>query len=534
VIEFELKFKVDANRREAVEAAVERGRSYRKRLRARYFDTADGALAARRIVLRLRKEEGSWIQTAKAPTGDPLARHEHNVELPPMRASEVPLPDLARHRGSPVGALIDKALRQAGLDPETAELVPLYGTDVWRTTREMHSGDALVELAFDVGSVRAGDRSHALCELEMELKHGSPAAMLELCRRWCTRYGLWLDTVSKSAQGERLAQGIVHAAPLKAVAPRIEPKTPAPEVFRRVLSTCLQQILANASEVGAGSSDPEHVHQLRVGIRRLRTALRELADLAPHIDPRWEPALVDAFQALGRQRDRELVQQTVQAEARAHGGPAFGFHDDSDGEPTPAEVVRSAAFQAVLMDLIVAALPPAPPSPSLTAAPAHAASVGDRTVAPSAAKADKADKNGKAAKPAKADAPPHKLLRLRLDKLHRQVLHDGKRFESLAPAEQHRVRKRLKRLRYLGEFVAPLYGRRAAERFLAMLEPAQDALGAHNDAVVAMAVCRASAAHDGGAWFAVGWLAARHADSAAGCRRALEKLADAKPFWRDA
>ena len=40
---------------------------------------------------------------------------------------------------------------------------------------------------------------------------------------------------------------------------------------------CLEQVLVNASEIAAGSSDAEHVHQLRVGIRRLRTAMRELA-----------------------------------------------------------------------------------------------------------------------------------------------------------------------------------------------------------------------------------------------------------------
>jgi len=497
VVEFELKFQVDAAHQAAVEAAVARGRSHRAHLRARYYDTADGALAAQHIVLRVRKEDGAWVQTAKAPGERLVERLEHNVELPPGRASDTPLPLVGRHHGTPVGERIAEALRQAGHDPAEVALVPLYGTDVWRTTREMRSGDALVELAFDLGSVRAGDRTHPLRELEIELKHGSPSSLLELAGRWRARYGLWLDTVSKAERGERLARGAEHGPPVKATAPRLEADASGPQVFRAVLDSCLSQILPNASEVAAESTDPEHVHQLRVGIRRLRTALREMAEFAPAIDPAWEPALAETFGALGRQRDREHVMGSVQPQLEAHGAPPCSIAADSDATPSAAETVRSPAFQAALMNLIAASLP-------------AAAATDPAAKAPSARKA----------------------LRARLSKLLRQVLRDGKRFESLGAVEQHRVRKRLKRLRYLGEFVAPLFGRRTAERFLAQLEPAQDALGAHNDAATAMAAYRALAATDGAAWFAVGWLAANHPASAKQCRKALAKVAELTPFWK--
>ena len=110
-------------------------------------------------------------------------------------------------------------------------------------------------------------------------------------------------------------KGIVHGPAVKAEAPAIDTRMPAAELFRQVLGACLRQILPNASEIAAGSDDAEHIHQLRVGIRRLRTALREMADFAEHVGPGWEPVLVEAFQALGRQRDREHVQQMVQPAA---------------------------------------------------------------------------------------------------------------------------------------------------------------------------------------------------------------------------
>lgn len=497
MIEFELKFQVDAQQRAAVEAAVARGHSQRTRLQARYFDTADGALAAQKLVLRVRKEGKNWIQTAKAPADGPLQRHEHNADLRIERAGEVPPPRIERHEGTPVGALIAKALRAAGHEPADAVLVPLYLTDIRRTLREMRTGDARVELAFDRGEVRAGEQLHAVCELEIELKSGSPQSMLELARRWCMRYGLWLDTVSKSARGERLAKGTEYGEPIKAEAPKLGGDPSGAQVFRAVLNSCLAQILPNASEVAAGSTDPEHVHQLRVGIRRLRTALREMAELAPSIDPAWEPTLVDAFRALGRQRDREQLQQIVQPQIEATGGPSVTLHDSSPGDssPAPAEVVRSVPFQLVLMGLIEASLP-------------EEETTGEEP-----------------------DAPARKALRARLSKLHRQVVRDGRRFDALAVEEQHRVRKRLKRLRYLGEFVAPLFGH-GAKRYLKELRPAQDALGTHNDAAMAIAAYRDAAQRDGRAWFAVGWLAARQPASALKCRDALDKIADAHPFWK--
>jgi triphosphatase len=501
VTEFELKFQVDPRDRAAVEAAVARGHSTRTRLQARYYDTAEGALAAQRIVLRIRKEGKRWVQTAKAPGSGALERHEHNAEIETAKGSDMPLPRLERHAGAPIGALIDKALRAAGQEPAQARLIPLHGTDIRRTTREMRTGDARVELAFDRGEVRAGDRSHPVCELEIELKSGSRQSLLELARRWRLRYRISLDTVSKSAWGERLAKGIEYGEAVKAEPPAVDEDMDGPQVFRAVIGACLAQILPNASEVGAGSPEPEHVHQLRVGIRRLRTALRDMADIAPAVDPAVEPALVDAFHALGRQRDREHLQQTVQPQIEAAGGPHVTWPEPTEPEPDTAAVVRSQAFQLALISLIAASLPP--------------------------------DEQPAGADPAEQHAQPaREPLRARLSKLHRQVMRDGRRFDTLEPEAQHRVRKRLKRLRYLAEFVAPIFGKRRAARYLEELRPAQDALGQHNDAAVAINAYRAAAAHDGRAWFAVGWLSGRQPQGALECRAALDKIAQARRFWK--
>ena len=110
----------------------------------------------------------------------------------------------------------------------------------------------------------------------------------------------------------------------------------------------------------------------------------------------------------------------------------------------------------------------------------------------------------------------------RLDRLHKQLKRAAKRFETSTPTEQHQARKRLKRLRYLGELAGSLYKPERTERYLERLAPAQDALGAHIDLLVGLDIARASAeAGDAQAWFNVGWLTAQLDASAHGCRQAL-------------
>ena len=182
--EFELKFQVAAEDAEALQAAMLRGKVERHKLRATYYDTPDAALAARRIVLRLRQEDGQWVQTAKAPGEGLLARLEHNAPLQTV-PGERPVPRIERHRDTPLAALIQDALQQPTAEAADACLQPVYTTDVQRMARSMRTGNAQVELAFDRGTISALDRQRPVCELEIELKSGSQRALVELAQRWC-------------------------------------------------------------------------------------------------------------------------------------------------------------------------------------------------------------------------------------------------------------------------------------------------------------------------------------------------------------
>ena len=98
------------------------------------------------------------------------------------------------------------------------------------------------------------------------------------------------------------------------------------------------------------------------------------------------------------------------------------------------------------------------------------------------------------------------LASQRLSRLHKRVTADAARFAAHDDEARHALRKRLKRLRYSLEFVAPLYARKPVSRYLSVLKPAQQALGDVNDLVVAEAALRQQAEP---AAFVLGWLAAR-------------------------
>ncbi|WP_295984754.1 CYTH and CHAD domain-containing protein [uncultured Variovorax sp.] len=521
IMEIEFKFCIPAGRLKAVETALRRGTVERTRLQARYFDTADQRLAADGVVLRLRKEGPRWVQTVKATGDNALHRLEHNVDL--GAAGPAPQIDPQRHHGTPVGERLSKLLADG------TPLVERQSTDIVRLTRDVRvtgPGGAVVEMALDVGKVvaHAGtpeQRESPVCELELELKRGDVQGLVSLARRWSQQHGLWFSTVSKAERGARLlaAQETVQA--VKAEPTRFADRHPDGLAIRQaVVASCLAQMLPNASEIAAGSTDEEQIHQLRIGIRRLRTALRELVDLDPASGAaqaaEWEPPLVDAFRALGALRDREQVVKLAQPRLREAGAPDFDPLAADGGAaadaPSPGDIVRSPAFQNVLVSLI-----------GFTAAKPAESEPGPEGDPPSA--------------PVNADAA-RRLLRKRLQRLHKQVLRDGERFESLDTESQHRVRKRLKRLRYLAEFVAPLFDEKKedddgpAGRYLKALRPAQDALGDFNDEAVALALYRDAAARDARAWFAVGWFTARREPGAKACRKALGKIEDAARFWK--
>jgi inorganic triphosphatase YgiF len=425
----------------------------------------------------------------------------------PSRAQEwgerAPTPEIWLHAGSEAGALLDATLTKRG-----GKLVPLelvHTTVVRRCTLRAEARGADLEVSLDRGTIQAGERSLPLCELEVELKHGDVAPLIAVGRANIDTHGMWLSTISKAMRGNWLAEGPGAVRAAKAQPARLDRAASGPEIFRAVLRSCLDQVLANASLLAEGNLDDAVVHQLRVGIRRLRTARRDLG------------VARRARRRLGGDRRRDLPQarriprsqdgrRLHAAELAAAGSPDPELRAEAAAhEIDPVALVRDKAFQHALLDLVAFLLEPV--------LAGRAGDIG------SDADAD--------------DAPPEHVVARHLDKLHDRLKRDAKHFEELDEPARHRVRKRLKRLRYLSELVAPLYKRGRVKRFLDTLEPAQDELGRYIDLVVATAL--AHEVVEGGetrAWFNVGWLKAQVPRAIERCGKCLRQVVDADPYWR--
>ena len=85
-----------------------------------------------------------------------------------------------------------------------------------------------------------------------------------------------LGLTSKSERGYRLRDG-TQDAPLKFAGVTLTPDMSARDAFREIGRACLQQIAGN--EAAVCKDDAEGVHQMRVGLRRLRAAISLFAAL---------------------------------------------------------------------------------------------------------------------------------------------------------------------------------------------------------------------------------------------------------------
>lgn len=485
--EIELKFGVPA---EAVALLTRRFKAVganRQRLEAHYFDTSEGRLGQLGIDWRLRRESDGWVQTVKVTTGAAAFRLEHNAPVSQVVVGEVPRPDPALHMGSPAGDALLRCLRKARVDLDTLEVV--HGSAVWRRTLRVSAEGGQVEIALDEGELLGAGQRWPLTEVEIELLDGDATAISPVAADWVATHGLWLRNASKSDRARRLAARASAWPVVKALPHQGDMPKRASAWLRQSVRNCLEQIVANGDALASGQGHGDHVHQMRVGLRKLRTVLREVHGSEDH------PALRQAFSALGLWRDQDTVMAAVAEKLEAEGAPGSTRASKPQGVADPQSVARHSDLQQALVELTLQ---------GADLGPLAAATTGSA----------------------------RSLARKRLQRLHRQVVAQAKTFESLATEEQHRIRKQLKRLRYLAEFAAPSFDAKRVKRYLERLEPAQDALGAHNDNAVACEMFRTAAqAGDPGAWFAVGWLQGREPITAGDCRKTLERLAKAAPFW---
>lgn len=461
-----------------------------QRLLALYLDTPDEILAANGMALRLRREETGWVQTLKGGGGVTGGLHAREEWESPSDDGSL---DLAAWRDTPLAALPDAATLHE-------RLAVLFQVEVERTTWNVTPARGVeLEVALDVGAVRHGASSDSVCEVEIERKSGPDRAVFEFAERLLDEVTLVPSAVTKAQRGYRLARHEtlepVHAQPAS-LATAMSPAQGA----AAVLGAALAQLLANAEGV-AKTDDPEFVHQLRVALRRARSALRTFAPVLGKARSReLRAALKDITAVAGRARDLDVfATQTLPAMAQATATPL----DDArlaERLHTERELARR--------DLVAALA-----SPRFSRAVLGVSRLAH-------ASAHRGGEGGVA----------HYCAR-RLAKAGRGLRDAAASFATLDAPGRHQLRIRAKRLRYALDACAALFGTKRVKHYTGALSGLQDALGDANDARVAASFVAEMGAADAWARAAQRWLTAREEEASRRAIPCLERLREARPPW---
>jgi inorganic triphosphatase YgiF len=515
--EIELKFELDAAAAARLEhKLVLRARSEKppapKTLVSTYFDTPDRDLQKAGFTLRVREEGSRRVQTVKTEAVGLSRRGEWEVELKTAGL------DLDAAGRTPLGPVLKRTKDRLG---------PVFVTHVERSKHLIGHGKARVEAALDRGRIEAGGRTAPLCELELELQAGEPAVLYDLAHKLGARTPLKLSFVTKSERGYRLWSGRLAGEALKGDPVRLDPGMTCRQAFQAIGAAALRQWVGNAAVLSAARR-PEALHQMRVAIRRLRTALKLFRPIIADDDlPRLDAELKWLTAELDQGRDIDvLIEETFRPAARR-------FHSQPGLAALGERLLkaRTRAYDRILETL------DGPRCLTLVLDMAGWIDCGRWSRASEAAFA------------LRADAPVADFAREGLDDLRGQVGRRGKGLRRLDPESRHKLRIRAKRLRYAVEFFGGLHPGRKAERdaFLGTLRALQDSLGSLNDVSVAREKGLALAEGGGRAAgesetdgaqqaFAAGlMIGARAVDEKVMLKAAqahLDALMDARRYWR--
>ena len=433
--EVELKLELDRGSTEALEEQAFFGNAEAEPQRqvSIYYDTSGGKLRKHGLTLRVRSTKDGFIQTVKAmKSGAGLfSRGEWESHVDSIE------PHVEQLQDTPAAEIGAKKLR------------PIISSKFERRTWRSENGRSLLEFAFDVGRLRAGDRQVPVCELEIELLRGDAARAFDAARALAEQVPIRIGVLSKAERGFALADDVLGKV-TKAPAVHVNADMDVAEAFSVIAQSCIRHFRLNESIV-LKKRDPEALHQVRVAMRRLRAAF---SVLRPAIRDRQFVHLRDELRwftcQLGGARDLDVylerkgfsreVRKALKEERKLAYDRVVG-------------ALESKRLRILMVELIAwLAL-------------------------------------GQWRRNEKAERLLPDYAVRRIGRLWRKVASHGE-LELMHGEERHQLRIEVKKLRYALEFVEPLHsgvGRRQ-RRFSKAVETLQETLGVLNDLVTARSI----------------------------------------------
>jgi inorganic triphosphatase YgiF len=452
-----------------------------------WFDTPELDLRGSGVALRIDRERERRVQAVTLGPSHPPANGtsggEATSEWHTDLVGDGPAPAVL-----PEGPAKDLLLR-----PEIeARLAPVFTASHSREERRLRlprGGEA--RLVLEAGELNAAANSRSFRIGTLELLAGREAQLYQVALRLHRECPFSLADADLAARGYALLAPSA-AAWCKAAPVKLDPALTAGEAFRRIATTCVGHLRENEACAVAGE-DAEGVHQMRVATRRLRSAISIFRDSLPGV---WSGRLMREVRWLTGEMASAREWDVFLSETLAP------LREAMPDEPSLALLAaRGAGARAKAYERVCAA----------TADPRYTRLLLDLSRA--------------LAEGWEATAPVVQTAREVLALRHEKALRAGANLAQLEAEALHRLRIRLKQLRYAVEFFADLFPGKRPRKYASALADLQDCLGVLQD--VAMTQPLLESVTDGedadvlahAAGLVSGW-------QAAGARRAKDRLAD--------
>lgn len=417
------------------------------------FDGPGFELAAQGIGLALCRDDGGpavQILTSEA--------ERHGRWLSPLPGLESPvLPDALRGQ----------------------ELVPIATETLAYQSLRLTVGRTTLRIDLEAGRIEAMDQSLPVFRAVVSGPVAAWRRLVALARLLTEEYG-GDPMLAEGDLALALAQGTLGQA-RKSRRMGLHDDIAMGDAFRLIARLGIGQIAANRPVILEPAGDTvEGVHQMRVGVRRLRSAINLFRPLLkPTLAAKVTAELKELAAQLGPVRDADVFQEIILDPALAQLPGHAGLERLKGDLQEKREALLVKALQAI---------------------------GGQRFSCQMLRLLDWSETGvvdgGGDLKSFAAQA---------LDKRHRKLMKAGRDFLNLDPAQRHQLRIRGKKMRYAAEFLHTLFPEGKARRYLECLTNLVDVLGHLNDIAVARRVLEDQRSQDAdcalhhGIGFTEGW-----------------------------
>ncbi|OTG66572.1 CHAD domain-containing protein [Acinetobacter silvestris] len=485
----ELKFQIPKDQTELLIKALQRKNAQKMQLHTNYYDSDDFKLSQHAVSLRQRLQDQNCVQSLNIQTQNQSKHSEFNINFEQQTNPALNLQAYKynKHIDKNIIKLLNSLQNNLRLQFEIQ-------VERWVTISSFQNSKIQVQL--DQGQISHNHQVKDLIEIKFQLQQGTIQDFISFIFPYIKRYHLCLNGYTKLQQCYLLAQGLTEYPTQNQSTLQLKHHDSKAVALKKMIQNCLEHLLPNSTAIASGYFNSQHVHQARVAIRRLRSAFSMFSNWSQHVDPIWTKQLAIIFRQLGTTRDLDVIAEEIVPKLLKAGAPELKLPLSTQ----QTSISLQQLFQSLDFNNLILSLFQFIHQPNI----------------------DSSEKNNQ------------KISIKKIIQLHQHIQRDVQNLLEQDITTLHRIRKRLKRLRYSIDFISSLYKSSEVKRYLQTLKPAQDMLGQYNDLILAETFFRNNIKNDPNAWFALGWIAANQQHQLQQAAHYLQIFANIRPFWHSA